>query len=697
MRKFPIPLIATVLFMSIALPHSLPMSLLSASTQSTNTTTTKNQWGLEKINAPSAWDQGATGSGITVAVIDTGIDYNNKDLSDRIGPGVNIITNSTDPTDIQDTNGHGTEVASIIGGTAKGLGVKGIAPDVTLMPIKVTLSSGGGLDSDVAKGLHWAADHGANIINISMGQPKNPQFLQEAILYAQKKGCLIVAASGNHNNIPNPGVLYPAGEPGVLAVSAIDHQGMIAGFSNTGPQIALSAPGVHIFVDQVSQSYSHTGYAEGTSTAAPFVSGAAALLWSKHPDYTADQIASLLEQSAVMPNSYGRDDNYGFGLLDIDRALTAASLKVLSSPATIDYSGGVIQSDHVQMTVPPFSFEQKEIISLTPSTVVAFPTGYTPIGTPVSISFDGTVKRPLTLSLPVPSYSTESISVFKYSTDRWIRVGGTLSDHTLTTTLFDPGIYQAAIMPALSAPVLNVSDPVQTSINVALAAFPTGSNAVILARSDDFSDALTGVPLATRYNAPILLNPPQRLDVRIFETIQSLKADQIIILGGTGAIYQDVEDELLPIAPVTRYAGIDRYETATKIASVLGTISKAFIVNGTNYSDALTVAPFAAAQGVPILLSDVDTLPGTTKEVLNRLRVTDTIIAGGSAVVSENVKILLPRSIRLSGYDSYATNIEVLNNFNDPSTINVPGSAFAPALVESVRAAMSGMGISYIP
>jgi len=221
----------------------------------------------------------------------------------------------------------------------------GVAPDVTLMPIKVTTRLDDAKDTDIAKGIKWAADHGANIINISMGQSRNTQCLQDAVRYAQNKGSLLVAASGNHYNTPNPGVFYPAGEAGVLAVSAVDSQGKIAGFANTGQQVNLTAPGVHIAGDRITNVYSYIGYADGTSVAAPFVSGSAALLWSAYQDLTPNQIASLLEQSAVDLGPIGRDARYGFGLPDVGAALKLASIKIFSFTRTADYFGRILNSN----------------------------------------------------------------------------------------------------------------------------------------------------------------------------------------------------------------------------------------------------------------------------------------------------------------------------------------------------------------
>lgn len=346
MNKLLVFLLLTLLFISTStFNHAFTVSTQSNCSQKTDS---KKDWGLSLIKAPSAWRQGVTGRGITVAVIDTGIDYANKDLSDNIGPGINIVTNSTDAADIQDTTGHGTQVSSIVGGNGKGLGIMGVAPDVTLMPIKVTTRSDDAKDTDIAKGIKWAADHGANIINISMGQSRNTQYLQDAVRYAQDKGSLLVAASGNHYNTPNPGVFYPAGEPGVLAVSAVDSQGKIAGFANTGQQVNLTAPGVHIAGDRITNVYSYIGYADGTSVAAPFVSGSAALLWSTYRDLTPNQIAFLLEQSAVDLGPKGRDARYGFGLPDVAEALKLASIKTFSFTRTTDNIGRILNSNQKQ-------------------------------------------------------------------------------------------------------------------------------------------------------------------------------------------------------------------------------------------------------------------------------------------------------------------------------------------------------------
>ncbi|MBI4744322.1 MAG: S8 family serine peptidase [Actinobacteria bacterium] len=278
----------------------------------------KSQWALAKISASAGWDTEIGGaSPVVVAVVDTGVDLGHPDLKNKTVEGYDFINNDTAP---MDDNGHGTHVAGIIGSETNNLeGVSGVSWGARIMPIKALNSSGSGTDLSVASGIRWAVDHGARIINLSLGSPGSSFVLKDAIDYAYSKGAILVAAAGNNGsngNLPE----YPAAYDHVIAVSATDSLDNKAGFSNFGSYIDVAAPGVDILSTSLGGGY---GYKSGTSTATPFVSGLASLLLSRSTQLASDQIEQIIGQSADDFGTAGKDDLYGFGRINIFNALRA--------------------------------------------------------------------------------------------------------------------------------------------------------------------------------------------------------------------------------------------------------------------------------------------------------------------------------------------------------------------------------------
>lgn len=223
---------------------------------------------------------------------------------------------------------------------------------------------------------------------------------------------------------------------------------------------------------------------------------------------------------------------------------------------------------------------------------------------------------------------------------------------------------------------------------------------VIIARGDEFADALAGVPLAHQLNAPILLTRSYELYGAVKEELERLNPSKVILLGGEGAIKAEVEQELKDAGFMTeRIAGQTRSETATLIANKMNlTANKAIIVNGLDYPDALAVASFAATEGLPILLTLPNSLPEVTKEALNSLGITETIVVGGTGVVSEEVFNQLPNPTRVSGADRYLTTVELFKYFNPTSDLIyvATGRGFADALTGATLAAKHNTGILLI-
>jgi len=278
------------------------------------------QWATLKIQAPAAWDQTTGASDLIIAIVDTGVDLNHPDLNGKIVPGWDFVN---DDDSAQDDHGHGTHVAGIAAAeTNNGQGVAGVSWGARIMPIKVLDRNGDGYYSDVAQGVSYACNHGAQIINLSLGGDTPSNTLKDALEQAYQDGCLIVAAAGNsgRNEID-----YPARYPEAMAVTATDQYDELATFSDHGPEAEVAAPGVDIYSTLWTRPNNHDyGYKTGTSMSAPHVAGLAALLWSVCPQLTNTEVRSVIESTATDLGSAGWDPYYGHGRIDAEKAIEYA-------------------------------------------------------------------------------------------------------------------------------------------------------------------------------------------------------------------------------------------------------------------------------------------------------------------------------------------------------------------------------------
>ncbi len=292
---------------------------------------TPKQWNLEKINLEAAWDISRGSPDIRVAVIDTGLDMSHPDLP------VNIVSPSNEcPGDstMSDDDGHGTHVSGIIAAsTNNAIGVAGVAPNVSLMPIRVECNGTIFVSTEIAA-VRYAADHGAHVINISLSGPTWLYSEQAAMNYAMRKGAMVVAAAGNEYQSGNP-PSYPAAYPGVFAVAATTANDAHASYSQVQPYVSIAAPGGDGGNSNkwVLSTYLDTTYAylAGTSMAAPHVSGLAGLVWSVNPSLNNVSVASVITSTAVDLGAQGRDDTFGWGRIDASAAVAAAR-QTLSVP-----------------------------------------------------------------------------------------------------------------------------------------------------------------------------------------------------------------------------------------------------------------------------------------------------------------------------------------------------------------------------
>ncbi|MFI6231668.1 type VII secretion-associated serine protease mycosin [Micromonospora echinospora] len=290
----------------------------------------ERQWHLDALRVTEA-HRISTGEGVTVAVVDTGVYAEHPDLAGRILDGRRLI--GRDDKGKVDERNHGTGVAGLIAARGGGHGrALGIAPDARILPVTVATNTFAG--SNLPEGIRYAVDHGAKVVNISNGGPTTSSALDEAVRYAQSKDVVVVAAAGNAEQ-GDTGVLYPARLPGVIAVGATDRDGKPWSGGTRGEQIAITAPGVDVSTTAGRWSdLTEGGYVtvDGTSAAAPLVAGAAALVRARYPEASAAEVVNRLVSTARDAGPSGRDDQYGFGRLDLVRALTADVPPVDANP-----------------------------------------------------------------------------------------------------------------------------------------------------------------------------------------------------------------------------------------------------------------------------------------------------------------------------------------------------------------------------
>ncbi|MGE7692017.1 S8 family peptidase [Lysinibacillus sp. NPDC097214] len=245
---------------------------------------------ISRIGAEHFWNQGYTGKGVVVAIIDTGCNYHHLDLKDRIIGGYNFTKESNgEVTNFEDLNGHGTHVAGTIAASVNDVGIVGVAPDVSLLILKVLDYRGSGTVDSLVKAIEYAMNwtgpnnERVNVLSLSLGISSSNEILHNTIKQTVSKNIAVVVASGNEGDgdLSTDEYSYPAGYEEVIAVGAMDNNNEVANFTNTNKEVDIYAPGVDIKSTYINKDYANLS---GTSMAAPHVTGALALLINKYED-----------------------------------------------------------------------------------------------------------------------------------------------------------------------------------------------------------------------------------------------------------------------------------------------------------------------------------------------------------------------------------------------------------------------------
>ena len=527
------------------------------------------------------------------AVIDTGVDYTLADLKNRmVSTGYDFINNDKNAYDDQ---GHGTHVSGIIAAEADNeYSMTGINPSTKILPVKVLDSSGYGDTEQIAYGIIYAVDQGADIINMSLGGGYS-RVLEYAMKYAHEHGVTIIAASGNDGFEE---VSYPASSKYAISVGATNRLDLVSDYSSYGKDLDLVAPGTDI---PSLLPDGNVALMSGTSMAAPHVAAVAGVLKSINPSLTPKQLETLLTVSADdvsfteedMPQYYYEDPYYD----------------------------------------EEYPYEPEELAP-----------GYD------LVSGWGRLNGP------------EAILAMD---DRW-----NLVDRISGASRYD------------------------TAVEVSKKGWNSAAKAVI-ATGTDFPDALSAAPLAAYYDAPLLLTKNDSIPKTVKDELKRLKVKEVILIGGQEAISPFVEQELkelgIKAANIKRIHGKNRYETSVNIAKEIKTSTEAFVVTGSTFADALSIAPIAGSKKMPILLTRSNALSPEVKAHLASKTFNKVYVIGGKQAVSDKAAKEIKNPVRISGSSRYETNSAIIAHFKasfDARNMYVStGSNYPDALAGSVLAA----------
>jgi subtilisin len=407
-----------------------------------------NSWGVTRIGSGVVHGSGTTGFDVSVAVIDSGVDYTHPDLDGNYAGGYDFVENDAEPLDVY---GHGTHVAGTACAEDNGngvvdskgdplYGVVGVAPGCALYSLRVLDDNGYGYSSDIIAAMQWAVDNNLQVANLSLGWDRDPgSTVKAAFDNAWNAGVVVVAAAGNSGNPPGKGnsTIYPAKYESVIAVAATDSGDNRASFSSTGDEVELAAPGVSVYStwnDDTSHydpqpvcgtdangEYGCYKYGSGTSMASPHVAGTAALVIASgvvadtnSNGRVNDEVRARMNETADDLGDPGRDPQFGYGLVDADEAAASPEPVTDIAIAAVDTPSSVVQGNVVDVSVTVENVGNQDVTS--------------DINVTLTDDTDGVTIGTQTISGGLPAGGA---TTFTFS---WDTAGATLGDHTLTAS-----------------------------------------------------------------------------------------------------------------------------------------------------------------------------------------------------------------------------------------------------------------------
>lgn len=455
---------------------------------------------LRRIQAPAAWPITTGTSNIVIAILDTGVDGTHEDLAPKLVPGWNIYNNNSNTSDV---GGHGTTVAGTAAAVSNnGVGVASVCWGCMIMPIRVSDGSTGATYSAIASGLNWAADHGARVANISYIVSESATVTSSA-KYFQGKGGIVTSSAGNYSTFSSA-----SDNPYILTVSATDYNDALAGYSNTGNNVDLAAPG-NSFSTIKGGTYDSVS---GTSFSAPIVAGVAALVLSVNPNLTPNQVQDILKQSADDFGSPGWDPSYGWGRVNAGRAVLLAS-------------GNTTPSD---TTVPSVSFSSPANGAIVSGTV------------PILVSAgDNVAVASVTISVNGVPVVTDSVAPFSFNwtTTMWPNGG-----HTITASASDAaGNSSESVLSVIVNNVLDTTLPavaitsptdgtkISTNVSIKVNATDNIKVSKVELYVDGFlQGASTTAPFTTKWNSGKAAKGQHTLQCKAYDAAGNVGSSQLI-------------------------------------------------------------------------------------------------------------------------------------------------------------------------
>lgn len=571
------------------------------------------QWGPVLTGATTVWAEpaGDTTRDVVIAVIDTGVDADHPDLDGAVLPGLDLIRGGTD-----DPNGHGTAVAGVIAARGdNGIGVAGFCWTCSILPVRALEADGTGTGSTVAQGVRWAAEQGADVINLSLAGTQESQALASAISDARSRGAAVVAAAGNDGTTAPR---YPAASADVLGVVATDEVDAVYDWASRGSWADVAAPGCALTTD----AGGHYDDVCGSSLASPAVAGAIGLALSSDPDATPSEVEAALLATGVPVGALvapaGRVDVAT--LVDVlgddpeDPGPVTPQVERVAGADRIATAAAVAQRTHATAESVVIARADQPADALLAAPLAG------QHGAPVLLTTGDRLA-------PVAAAEIERLG----ATEAWI-VGGTAA----VETAVEDGLRRAGIG---SIHRYEGESRVETAAAIARS---IGSDRAFVTSASAWADAVAVSPLAAQQRAPILLVGAAQVPDATRQAIADLGITELTVVGGEGVIDAEAITRLESTgAAVRRIAGATRYATSAALAveAVAQGADPAglWLATGAAWPDALTSGPAAAAAGQVLLL-----VPGQAPETmpelsawLQRHAAATFVVVGGEASVGD--------------------------------------------------------------
>ncbi|MGY3715206.1 cell wall-binding repeat-containing protein [Sutcliffiella cohnii] len=574
---------------------------------------------FQVMSVIEAWQKYQPKKQAVVAILDSGIDDKHPDLINIIKP-YNILVPDSYP---KDDNGHGTHVAGIVGAATNNKeGIASIARNIIIIPVKVG-NEWGVFGSDLAKGIYYAVDQGADIINISIAGFAKSRFVEEAVQYANAHNVLVVAAAGNESTSTS---MYPAALPGVLSVGAINPiTKRYATFSNFGPSVSVAAPGVDVmstfptYLPSAIKGYSRMS---GTSMASPYVASTAALLKSHAPTLTAVQLKNIIEDSS---NLHGNTK-----IINVNNAIDYFNkYNRISGKTSIETSVEIAKAgwDKIEETELTRIGEYEKTSSIKGKFAILTSNATFPDALAITV-LAHQLQSPILLSNPKVMDEKTIAQLREMEATHVILAGGLQA--------LNSSVEEKLRSEGFGTIRLRGNTRYDTAVEVA-SYVDTSAIEVIIANGKNFPDALSVSKYAAQKGIPILFVDENQIPSATKQFLEKRTTSSFYIIGGTGVISSSVERELSSYGSTKRLSGKNRYETNIDISRHFSTNSEGYyFATGVDFKDALSGGLLAARENKELILIQPNNIPTTTKNYLQANK-SEFRVLGGSVAINPSI------------------------------------------------------------